>query len=75
MIRFLCSSCKMTLAAADNRAGRRVKCPYCAFPMAVPRDAGTRTLPRGTALWQRPVVLGTLLAFVLGGLLLYWGAR
>ena len=75
MIRFLCSSCQMALAAPDNRVGRRVKCPYCAFPIAVPSDVGKRALPRNTTSWQRPIMLGTLFVFVLGGLLLYWGAR
>ena len=57
------------------RARYRVKCPYCAFPIAVPSDAGKHALPRSTTSWQRPIMLGTLFVFVLGGLLLYWGAR
>lgn len=37
MIRFACSNCQMAVDVPPQRAGKRVKCPYCFSPVAVPR--------------------------------------
>jgi LSD1 subclass zinc finger protein len=74
VIQFLCSSCHMLLSVPHTRAGRRVKCPFCAGPTAVPvqEDAASRSRPR-SAGWARMVVAG--MSAVLGVVVWYCWAR
>jgi len=74
MLDFLCSSCHMQLSVSPDRAGRRVKCPYCAAPSSVPvrQEARPGVQP---GLLARGRVIGAALAAVLGRLLGYGWAR
>jgi hypothetical protein len=74
MLDFLCSRCHMQLTVPHDRAGRRVKCPFCAAPVSVP--AG-RAAPPGArpGPFARARAVGGALAAVLGGLVWYCWAR
>jgi hypothetical protein len=74
MIRFPCTSCHMRLSVPPTQAGRRVKCPFCAAPTAVPVQCGAPTCSHpGVAGRTRMFVAG--MSAALGDFVRYCGVR
>jgi hypothetical protein len=71
MIDFHCPSCRMGLRVPDNRARRRVKCPFCFRSASVPeRMEEMAPTPAGRPV--RLLVLAGPLVALLAGLLLWY---
>ena len=49
MITFVCDGCRQKLNAADNLAGRRMKCPGCGQPVEIPAAGGVESTPAPVA--------------------------
>ena len=72
MIRFLCPSCRMALRVREERAGRRVLCPFCRRSSTVPAASEDPAATAGGEEHFHAFVFLVPLVVLLLGLFLWW---